>query len=347
MLHLFYVYSGIVARMVPHIIDYLKLPAEDILIVTDRSQSAASLPSGLRTAPADFLTFRNRWKTLPSDWMTILHNSRRIDEITGHRPYTAYLPSPSDPPGQQLLWHLGCKSYWLVEEGLGSYCSPGVSPVHVEPFTAYQKFNPGLRLRGLGRIKPAFTDYPHWPAKYAGAFGSNSDAFPLFPSQVINLDQPLYSPVTSPITRLVILDDLTVFNRALRSSYLDVVRDVVSAEHRPGDHWAYKLHPRCAASSELLAETKRIMDVALPQGTPCEALQSDTCAEDLGIAPGVTTYGYMSSCLFYIHHCGGRVASFKHLVENREPAFHAFWTRFYPPVLEPLVANYRMLEVTR
>jgi hypothetical protein len=54
----------------------------------------------------------------------------------------------------------------------------------------------------------------------------------------------------------------------------------------------------------------------------------------------------MSSCLFYIHQCGGMVASFKQIVENRDPAFGKFWQRFFPPVLEPLVGSYRMLADT-
>ena len=347
MIHLFYLYSGIVARMVPHIIDHLQLPTEDILIVTDRSQSAASLPARLRTCHANFLPFRNRWKTLPSDWNAITRNSRRIDEITGHRPYTAYLPSPSDFPGQQLLWHPHCQRYWLIEEGLGSYCPPGASPVHEKPFTPFQKLQFGLRLRSLARIRPSFTDYPHWSAKYAGAFSSNANAFPGFPSPVVNLDQPLYRPVASPITRLVIFDDFSVFHAGLQKIYLDVIREVISTEHRPGDHWAYKLHPRCAACPGLIDDAKRLFDEALPADTPHEALAPDTCAEDLGISPSVTTYGYMSSCLFYIHQCGGRVASFKHLIEQREPAFHVFWKRFFPPVLEPLVGAYRMIEIPR
>lgn len=344
MLHLFYVYSGIVARMVPHIIAHLHLPAENIVIVTDRSQSAASAPSGFRTIPANFLPFRNRWKTLPSDVRAILHNSHRIDEITIGRAYTAYLPSPSDYPGQQILWHPLCQRYFLIEEGLGSYCQPGVSPVHAKPFTRFQKLQLGARIRGLGRILPSVTDYPHWPSKYAGAFGSSDSTFPEFPAPVINLKQPLYQAFRSPITRLVIFDDFSVFKPDLQASYLDVIRQVIAAEHAPGDHWAFKLHPRCAAWPVLVAEARRIFTEALPPGTPCDALPPDISAEDLGLSPTVTTYGYMSSCLFYIHHCGGKVASFKDILENREPAFRAFWQRFFPPVLEALVGGYRMLE---
>jgi hypothetical protein len=51
--------------------------------------------------------------------------------------------------------------------------------------------------------------------------------------------------------------------------------------------------------------------------------------------------------LFYIHQCGGRVTSFKHPLEAKDPAFPAFWKRFFPPVLEPLVGGYRMIEIPR
>ena len=345
MLHLFYVYSGIVARLVPQIIERQQLDPADILIVNDRSQTT-STAAGLRSENAGFRPLLNRWRTLPQDWATIRHNSRRIDALTNGRPYIAYLPSPSDPPGQQLLWHPLCKQYWLVEEGLGSYCPPGVSPVHEKPITLCQRIQIGLRLRFIGRIKPVFTDYPHWPSKYAGCFGTNALTFPDFPSPVINLDYPIYQSVTTPITRLVIFDDLSVFNPKLQAIYLDVIRQLISAEHTTGDHWAYKLHPRCAAWPALLAETQRIFDETLPSGTPCEALSPDTSAEDLGLCTTVTTYGYMSSCLFYIHQCGGQVVSLKILLEARDPAFGQSWLRFFPPVLEPLVGGYRMIDDT-
>ena len=67
-------------------------------------------------------------------------------------------------------------------------------------------------------------------------------------------------------------------------------------------------------------------------------------AEDIGIAAGVTTYGYMSSCLFYIHQCGGKVVSFKRLAETKNPGFHSLWQRFFPPVIETLVRPYCSLE---
>lgn len=345
MIHLFYIYSGIVARMVPLIIEHLNLKPEDVLVVTDRSQTAASVASGLPTAEASFEPLLKRWRTIPYDWCSVITNSHRIEQLTGGRKFIAYLPSASDPTCQQILWHPLCRCYWLIEEGLGSYCQPGASPVHPEPFTRYQKFQLGLRIRGLGRISPTITDYPHWPSKYNGAFGSNASAFPDFPPQVINLDHPLYQAVDSMITRLVIFDDFANFNPTLQAIYLNVIRQVISSEHTPGDHWAYKLHPRCAAWPALVAEAKRVFDEILPPGTPCDQLAPDTCAEDIGLSPAVTTYGYMSSCLFYIHECGGKVASFKTILESREPTFHKFWLRFFPPVLETLVGDYRMLPL--
>jgi hypothetical protein len=344
-LHLFYVYSGIVARLVPHIIRHLDLDPADILIVNDRSQTSASTAPGLRTENAGFRQQFNRWRNLPQDWSTILHNSRRIRQLVDGREFVAYLPSPSDRICQQILWHPLCQQYWLTEEGLGSYCPPGVSPVHLKPFTRFQLLQLGARVRGLGRISPTVTDYPHWPSKYAGCFGSNALTFPGFPAPVINLDHPIYQAVATPITRLVIFDDFSCFSTSLQAIYLETIRQVISTEHREGDHWAYKLHPRCAAWPALLAQVKRVFDETLPPGTPCDALPSDTSAEDIGISPGVTTYGYMSSCLFYIHQGGGRVASFKNLIERREPAFDNFWQRFFPPVLDPLVSGYQMLEI--
>jgi hypothetical protein len=346
MLHLFYVYSGIVARLVPHIIKHLQLEPADVLIVNDRSQTSASTAPGLRAENAGFRPLLDRWRTLPQDWATIRYNSRRIGELAAGREFIAYLPSPSDRVCQQILWHPLCQRYWLTEEGLGSYCPPGVSPVHLQPFTRFQKLQLGARIRGLGRIIPVVTDYPHWPSKYAGCFGSNALTFPHFPAPVVNLDQPLYQAAATPITRLVIFDDFSCFNADLQAIYLDAIRQVISAEHREGDHWAYKLHPRCAAWPALLAEAQRVFYETLPPGTPCDTLAPDTSAEDIGIAPGVTTYGYMSSCLFYIHQCGGKVASFRKIVENRDPAFGLFWQRFFPPVLEPLVGGYRMIEDT-
>lgn len=343
MIHCFYIYSGIVARMVPSIIAHLELNPEEVVIVTDRSQTSTSVSPGWNSENAGFSPLLNRWRTLPCDWRTILENSNRIREITGNREFVAYLPSPSDTICQQILWHPLCQRYWLIEEGLGSYCPPGVSPVHLKPFTRFQELQLGARIRALGRIAPTTTDYPHWPSKYAGAFGSNAATFPDFPAPVINLNHPLYQPVSSPITRLVVFDDFSAFHPDLRTAYLEIVREVVANEHEGGDHWAYKLHPRCAAWPELREQARAIFHQSLPQGTPCDALPPDACAEDLGLSRLVTTYGYMSSCLFYIHQCGGKVASFKHLLENREPRFRASWQRFFPPVLDPLVGGYRML----
>lgn len=344
-LHLFYVYSGIVARMVPNIIRHLDLSPEDVLIVTDRSQTPASAPLGLRSENAVFRILLNRWRTLPQDWATILHNSHRIEQLTAGRKFTAYLPSPSDPPGQQILWHPLCQRYWLIEEGLGSYCPPGVSPVHLKPFTAFQKLQLGARIRGLGRISPTTTDYPYWPSKYSGAFGSNELTFPDFPEPVVNLDHPLYHAVETRITRLVVFDDFSVFNLQSQNAYLDVIRKVITAEHTAGDHWAYKLHPRCAAWPELLSATRQIFTEALPPDIPFEMLEPDASAEDIGLNPGVTTYGYMSSCLFYIHQHGGSVISIKSLIERRDPGFRNLWHRFFPAVLESLVGAYPQLQI--
>jgi hypothetical protein len=342
-LHLFFVYSGIVARMVPHIIAHLELPPQDVLILTDRSQTSASAAPGLRSENAAFRPLLNRWRKLSNDWRSVVHNSRRIGRLTQGGEFIAYLPSPSDPICQQILWHPLCRRYWLVEEGLGSYCPLGACPVHLKPFTRFQKLQLGARIRGLGRVAPTVTDFPHWPSKYAGALGSNALAFPEFPGPVINLNQPLYQAIDSPVTRLVIFDDFSIFKPDLQAAYLDVIRHVITTEHAPDDHWAYKLHPRCAAWPALVAQARRVFAEGLPPGTPCDALPPDASVEDLGLADHVTTYGYMSSCLFYIHQCGGRVVSFKAMIEKREPAFIPFWQRFFPPVLDPLVGGYRML----
>lgn len=344
MIHLFYVYSGVVARMVPLIIRHLELDPSDVIVVNDRSQTSASTAPGLRAENAGFRPLLNRRRSLPQDWFTILHNSRRIGQLASGREFIAYLPSPSDRVCQQILWHPLCQRYWLIEEGLGSYCPPGVSPVHLKRFTRFQSLQLGARIRGLGRIVPVVTDYPHWPSKYSGCFGSNALTFPGFPAPVINIDRPLYQAASTPITRLVIFDDFSVFNASLQAIYLDVIRHVISREHTPSDHWAYKLHPRCAAWPSLIAETRRVFQETLPPGTSCDALTPDTSAEDIGIAAGVTTYGYMSSCLFYIHQCGGKVVSFKRLAETKNPGFHSLWQRFFPPVIETLVRPYCSLE---
>jgi hypothetical protein len=344
MLHLFYVYSGIVARVVPLIIERLQLDAADVLIVNDRSQTSASSPSGLSAEDAGFRKLSNRWRTLPSDWIAIRYNSCRIEKLTRGQKFIAYLPSPSDRVCQQILWHPLCQKYLLIEEGLGSYCSPGVSPVHPEPFTFFQRLSLGARIRSLGRITPAFTDFPHWQKKYAGSFGSKALTFPGFPAPVINLDHPIYQAVSTSITRLVILDDFSVFNTALQTIYLDVIGQVISAEHSNGDHWAYKVHPRCASWGNLHDQVRKVFEESLPPGTSFESLLPDTCAEDIGISEGVTTYGYMSSCLFYIHQAGGKVVSFKKIVEAGDPAFGEFWKLFFPPQLEQLVSEYKMLE---
>ena len=57
MLHLFYAYSGIVARLVPHIIKHLQLDPAHVLIVNDRNQSSASTTGGVVAIPANFLVF--------------------------------------------------------------------------------------------------------------------------------------------------------------------------------------------------------------------------------------------------------------------------------------------------
>lgn len=344
MLHVFYIISNVTARIVPHIIDRLGLDPNEVIVITDRSQTGESIRKGLVTEDASFKPFRNRWKTLFSDWKALFHNRMRINKITLGRKFVAYLPGPSDQYCQQILWHPRCSKYYLFEEGLGSYCQPGASPVQTHIPTRLQKINIKLRIRSLGQLSPVDTDYPHWPSKYGGCFGSNKSSFPEHPSPVIHLNTPLFKASVSSITRLLILDDFSVFNSDLHSAYLDSIRKVVSSEHKPNDHWAYKLHPRCSEWVWLHQKVEAIFRECLPPGTSWESLPPDTCAEDIGSAPRVTTYGYMSSCLFYIHQCGGNVASFKHIAENIDSRFIEIWSRYFPPVLEDLVGNYRMLK---
>ncbi len=344
MLHVFYVFSNVTARIVPLIIEHLSLDSEEVLIITDRSQTSASIGNGLRCVNACLKPIVNRWKTLPNDWQNLFHNSRWLGKITDGHEYNAYLPGPSDQYSQQILWHTLCRKYLLLEEGLGSYCEPGESPVLLSPLTPYQKFQPGRWLRGLGRIRPTHTDYPHWASKYGGCFGSNELAFPNHPQPVINLKRPLFEACSSSFTRMVIFDDFSIFGRDLQSAYLETIRDLISSENSENDHWAYKLHPRCNEWKWLNEAVETIFRESLPPGVPFEKLTPDTCAEDIGSAKGVTTYGYFSSCLFYIHRSDGDVVSFKTKLEERHPGFHKLWKRYFPPSLSELVSSYRELD---
>ena len=348
MLHVFYVFSNITARMVMLTIEHLALNSKDLLILVDRSMKPASVPINARIESLDFVPYTRSWPDIFVNWQTVRSNSKRISQLTEGINYTAYVPSPSDVTCQQIIHHPACRKYHLIEEGLASYCPPGAKPTRMPRETWHWRIRALFKayICGAGRVLPTFTDFPCWKRKYAGCFGSNSSAFPRFPPPVVVLDRPVYQAVATPITRVVIFDDFSVFNADLQSIYLDAIRQVVAAEHREGDHWAYKLHPRCAAWPALLAKAERVFEETLPLGTRCDALTSDICAEDIGSAPGVTTYGCMSSCLFYIHQNGGKVASFKKILENGDPGFGKFWQRFFPPVLEPLVGSYRMLAKT-
>jgi hypothetical protein len=348
MLHVFYVFSNITARMVIRTIEHLALNSKDVLILVDRSMKPASVSINARIELMDFEPYPRSWPDVFSNWRAVRRNSRRIDHLVAGINYIAYVPSPSDATCQQIIHHPACHKYHLIEEGLASYCPPGAKPLRMPLDTWHWRIRSVFKgfLCGAGRVLPTFTDFPCWKRKYAGCFSSNFSAFPRFPPPVVVLEQPLYQAAATPITRQVVFDDFSVFNASLQAGYLNAIRQVIAAEHRQGDHWAYKLHPRCAAWPALLAEAKRVFDETLPPGTPCATLAPDTSAEDIGLAPGVTTYGYMSSCLFYIHQCGGKVASFRKLVEARDPAFGPFWQRFVPPVLEPLVGDYRMIEDT-
>ena len=290
MLHVFYIFSNITARIVSPIIDHLDLDPAEVIVITDRSQTGASISDGLTTVNASFRPFHNRWKTLTSGWKNLSHNRQILDQITAGREFIAYLPGPSDQYSQQILWHPHCIQYRLFEEGLGSYCEPGVSPVQTIELTRLQSLHIGLRVRSLGRIRPALTDYPHWASKYGGCFGSNELAFPNHPPPVVNLNRPLFTASPSPFTRVVIFDDISVFGRDLYSAYLETIRDLVSSEHTGNDRWAYKLHPTCTEWPWLNEAVETIFRESLPPSTSFEKLSPDTCAEDIGSAKGITTY---------------------------------------------------------
>jgi hypothetical protein len=343
MLHVFYVFSSVTAGIVPLIIQHLNFEPGEVLVITEQSQTSASVSSGLRCVASCLKPVVNRWKTLPKDWRNIFQNSQWIRRVTDGRKYTAHPPGPLDQYSQQILWHPLCRKYILFEEGIGSYCAPRVSPVQLTPLRPYQNLQLGRRFRGLGRVRPTMTEFAHWGSKYGGCFGSNELAFPNHPPPVVNLGRPLFAACPSPFTRVVIFDDFSVIGSDLHTAYLETIRDLVSGEHTGNDRWAYKLHPRCTEWPWLNEAVETIFRESLPPGTPFVKLVPDTSAEDIGIAEGVTTYGYFSSCLFYIHRSGGKVVSFKAKLEERHPGFRELWRKYFPPPLDELVSSYRQL----
>lgn len=348
MTHVFYVFSHITAQMVPLVIEHLALDLDDVIVLLDRSQTKEAIGIPVRIEEADLLPFENHWPDFWSNWHSIRRNAERIKLLTGDRDFIAYLPSPSFHKCQQIIHHPKCLRYFLFEEGLTSYCRPGIIPVVLDRPNAYRRFRSWIKVttNGMGRVRPTDTDYPVWRKKYGGCFGSNALAFPEFPPPVVNLDKALYHAVVTPITRLVLFDKFSVFTREMQITYLEVIRHIVATEHSPGDHWGYKLHPGSSDWDWLNEAVEKIFRETLPPGTPCQRLPQRSCAENIGIAPGVTTYGYMSSCLFYIHQSGGKVSSFRSMIEARDTAFLGVWQRYFPPMLESLVGRYEVTNDT-
>jgi hypothetical protein len=343
MLHVFYVFSNITARVTMRTIEHLSLDPKNVLILVDRSMKTSSIPLQVRIENLAFQPFPRSWPNLIPNWRAIRANSRRLIHLTGGQHFTTYVPSSSDATCQQIIHHPYCLKYHLIEEGLASYCPPGAKPVRMSMETWHWRLRARFKglLSGAGRVFQTFTDFPFWKRKYAGCFGSTDQTFPKFPEPRIILQKPLYSPVATPITHLVIFDDFSWFTQSLKQAYLMAVRWVIESEANEGDHWAVKLHPQCARWAPLIEEAETIFREALPQRTSFSFLSPDECAEDIGISAGVTTYGYLSSCLFYINKSGGRVVSFKNILDARDPAFIDLWQRIYPPVLETIVSGFQ------
>lgn len=326
--------------MVPHIIRHLNLDFTKIIVVTDRSQTEASIDVRFRAVAAGLEPFRNRWKTMPADWLRLHNNRKRVSQIVSGNRFEAYLPSPSDAICQQLIHHPLCAKYHLVEEGFGAYSAPNESPVRSKPPTFFELASPGARLRSLGYLKPVVTDYPFWSSKYAGAYGSNEKTFPDFPPPVINLNKTLYRAIDTHFTKLLIVDDLSIFTQEAQASYLRVIERLVEESTENGTAWAYKLHPRCEKWGWLQKRLEQIFRKPVGVQFTCQKLGPDACVEEIGLAHNTTTYGYMSVGLYYIHNGGGSIFSLRKKMEEESPEIRARWQLLFPERLERLVSSY-------
>jgi hypothetical protein len=340
MLHIFYVFSNITARIIPFIIDHLGLDLNDVVVILDRSQSKKSIEIPVRVEEGDFHQFENRWPNFFLNWPSIRQNSDRIEALTAHNSYIAYLPSDSGFTCQQIIHHPKCEGYYLIEEGLASYIPPGGSPVIINPPNLYRKLRSNIRIliQGRGRIFLPYTSHLIWRKKYRGAFGSNANVFPGFPPKTTNLECQLFQSENRDFTKLLVIDDLSAFRKDIQISYLKAISQVIISETKENDYWAYKIHPNCRNWEWLSASIESIFSDNHQTRLQHHELQSNECVEDIGLGKGVITYGIMSSCLFYIYQGGGQVVCFKNLLLKSNPNFQKFWDIHIPETLNQRIA---------
>jgi hypothetical protein len=262
--------------------------------------------------------------------------------LTGRIPYTAYLPSDSGYICQQIIHHQECEKYYLIEEGLASYNPPGATPVVTKPPSLYRKFKSHIRisLQARGKISLPHTMHLIWEKKYSGALGSNDLVFPDFPIPVVNLNCKLFTAKNSNITKILVLDDISIYTKDEQNAYLAAMQQVIASATVENDRWAYKIHPNCEKWPWLTMTIENIYRDTLENNSKIQRLETEECIEDLGLGANVTTYAFMSSCLFYIHQCGGNVVSLKELLFSTHPTFKKAWRTYIPHNLDRLLTSH-------
>ncbi len=335
MLHLFYAFSNITARMIPIIVRDQNLSEESVVVLLDRSQPSESIRMNVKIVALSFKPIRTAWRHLLETHSNIRSNASQIEKITGGAIYEAYLPSDSSFNCQQILHHPNCNRYYLFEEGLASYSPPGEIPIIENPPSIYCRLRTRIKTRifGRGRFYHPETIHMLWKHKYSGAYSSNKNAFPGFPRPIVNLDRIPFDAKSTGVTKIFVLDDMTAFTQVLQEVYLNRMEDLIRSVTKRGDHWAYKLHPVCEDWDWLKNRVARIFDSVNDVEFTTNKLGRTDCIEDVGISGNVITYGYMSSCLIYVNFGGGRAVCIKRFLENHEPAFKKVWDTYISPSL--------------
>lgn len=316
--------------MVHPIVRHLELAESSVIVLLDRSQPAASIRLNVKTEAASFKPISTYWKHILETRSNIRQNAAYIDKITSNCKFIAYVPSDSSYNCQQIIHHPLCERYFLFEEGLASYSPPGEIPSIKNPPNSYRRLRTRTKTRifGKGRFFQPETIHMLWKKKYAGAFASNAHTFPGFPSPVWNLAKNLFEPTPTADTKLLVLDDLTAFATGLQEAYLQRIADLVQLVTVSGDSWAYKLHPVCEEWEWLHHRIEGMFNSL--EGVKCyrRKLNRLDCLEDIGLSSDVITYGYMSSCIFYIHLGGGQAVCMKKFLENNDPRFKEIWDMY-------------------
>ncbi len=331
--HLFYIHSHITFAVALGVMQHLKLPPADCVVVYDRKYQRA-LPAGVRVhslPPRAFVMKTAPWNL----WRQIGEQDAEIAALTDHRPYHLYCPHLCIDQVRLLLTNGQCRGYSYLEEGSMSYIDPAHYP--------YRRYEPKLfvvkYLLSRGRI-PNYA--PYGERSYERAYVVSPYTFPGMPRLVV-LPYPFTKgalPVTAITTggsdltgaHLLVMDPVVESHLATRASY--ELGIALLAEHLTAQRVQrvyYKFHP---------------MQIAVPAGQPYYEellrrsasgvewvrLADDVVLEDVAATfADLTFYTIISSMTLYAGFAGHRIYLFARPLLEREPALRVLAAEL-PPI---------------